>query len=105
MDGWNLIRASLRFANFQLHLPQVGGLGRIHSCLQVGLLYKVAPAGMTIFRALPGFEMLHPDLGIVLALDHQHHSPGLVGPDVVANDGVGSLGFFACQKFPRARAW
>jgi len=83
-----LIWNCLRFPHFQLHLTEVGSLGWIHSGLEVGFLYKVPPSGVTIFRALSGFKVLDSDLGVFLALDYQHHSPGLVGPDVVANDGI-----------------
>ncbi len=66
----------------------IGGLGGIHSGLEVGFLNEVAPAGVTIFRTLAGFEVLHFKFGVFLAFDHQHHPTRLVSPDVMADDGV-----------------
>jgi len=96
----HLIWLSLRLSHFQLHLAKVGGFGWIHSGLQVGFFNKVTPAGVTVFRALPGFEVFDPDLSVLPALDYEHDSSGLVSPDIMPDDGVGSFRFVACQRHP-----
>jgi hypothetical protein len=43
--------------------------------------------------------VFNSDVSVLPALDHQNNAPGLVGPDIVSDDSVGSFRFVACQRF------
>lgn len=88
----------LGLSNFQFHLTKVGGFLRVGSGHQFALFQKVAPAQLPVFRALTNFELPHGRFRILPALDHPYDSTGLIGPDVVADNGVTGSGFVACQK-------
>ena len=96
---------SLGFSIFEIHLAEIGGLFGVHSGLQVGLFREVAPARMAVFCALARLEMLHFELGVVPALYNSDDSPGLIGPDVVADDGKRSFGFVAGQRHPNGSSF
>ncbi len=91
-------RQCFGLSNFQFHLAKVCGFCGVRSCHQFAFFQEVAPAHLPVFRALTGFELLNCDLCALPALDNFDHSAGLVGPAVVADDGVGSFGFVACQR-------
>lgn len=82
---WQCLR--LGFSNFEIHLADMGCLFGIHSGLQVGFLQKVAPARVAVFRALTSLEALDFEFGVVPSLDNGRDSPGLIGPDVVTDNG------------------
>jgi hypothetical protein len=86
------------FASLQVGLPALGRVGWIHSRLQVRLLAEVAPAFVVIRRALAVFELPHRRIGVLPAFGDLDDARGLVGPDVVADDDVGSVRFVACQR-------
>jgi hypothetical protein len=98
------ILLGLAFAGFEVRLPPARGFGRAGAGLDLGLLRKIAPAGVAVFRALAHFVLLHRGLGIALAPDDLDHSPGLVGPDVVTDDGVGESRLVARQEDPRVQS-
>ena len=100
---WQCLR--LGFSNFEIHLADMGCLLGIHSGLQVGFLQKVAPARVTVFGALASLEVLDLELGVVPSLDDGYDSPGLIGPNVVADDGKRSFGFVARQRHPTGNAF
>jgi hypothetical protein len=82
----------------------MGGLLGTHSSLQAGFLHKVAPARVTVFRTLTGLEVLDFQFCVVLSLDDGYDSRGLIGPNVVADDGKASFGLVTCQRPPAGNA-
>ena len=56
---------------------------------------------MAVFRALNIFDLLYSSLRVLLAFDDFNHARRLVGPDVVADDGVESARFVAVQKYSK----
>jgi hypothetical protein len=89
----------LGFANLQIPLPEVGGFGGVHSGPEFGFFEEVTPAFVAVGRALAFPELLHGRFGVLATVDHLDDARGLVGPDVMADEGVGSSGIVASQKF------
>jgi hypothetical protein len=87
-----------RFPDFQLGLAATGGFDGIHSCLQVRLFEEVAPALLVVGRALSFRKIPQGSLGVGATLDDFDDAGRLVGPNIMANDYIGSVGFVACQK-------
>lgn len=94
----------LPLAEFQLRLALVGGVGRVGTGLDSGLLQKISPASMPVLGGLAAFEVLYGRLRILLASDDLDHSGGFVGPHVVSDDGVGRRGFVAGQRTSVSRS-
>ncbi len=76
----------------------LGGFGGIDSGGQTTFLNEVAPSRMTICGILGLLKILHFCFSVLLAADNCYHAVGSVGPNVMANDGVGRCVFVACQK-------
>jgi len=91
----------LAFTAFEFGLTAVSRFDRIGPGLDFTLLQKIAPAGVAVFGTLACFEFLYRDLGRLLAADNLDYTSGLIGADVVADDGVRKCRFVArCQKTP-----
>jgi len=87
-----------RFSRFKVRLPKPSSLSGIHPRFEVALLKEVPPALVVIRRTLAVLEFSQCGVRVLPAFDDLNHSGRLVGADVVANDDVGSAGFFACQR-------
>jgi len=98
LAGRKLFLAVLGFSTLQVCLTTVCSCCGIHSRLQVGLLEEVAPALVAVFRALARFQLSQCRLCVLPTLDYLDYTSGPVGPDVMANDDVGSTRFVACQR-------
>lgn len=92
------ILQSFQFSTFQFGLAVLGGFGGIDSGSQAAFLKEVAPSLMAIRGVLGLLQIPQLVFGAVLATDNCHHSVGSVGPNVIANDGVGRCKFVPCQK-------
>src|SRR5450755_129314 len=88
----------LALAGLEVGLAAVGSVDGAGAGLDLGLFRKIAPAGVTVFRALAVFVLLYGGLGTVLAADNLDHASGLIGADVVADDGVGKTGLVARRQ-------
>lgn len=86
------------FANLQVSLAAVGGFDGIHAGPEFGFFQEVAPAFMGVGRGLTILVFAHGGFCVLAAVDHLDHSGGLVGTDVVADEGVGRSGFVAGQS-------
>ncbi len=96
----------LRFtlAGFQVRLAPVRGFGRAGPRLDLSLLRKITPAGVTVFRTLAVFVLLRRGLGAGFSADNLDDSAGLVGSYVMTDDGVGKRRFVARrQRTPMCR--
>jgi hypothetical protein len=74
------------------------GLGGIGSSLEFSLLDEITPAFVAVGRTLAFFELLLCHFGVLLAFDDFDYARGLIGSDVMADDGIDCDGFFACQR-------
>lgn len=74
---------------FQFRLALMRRLGGAGSGLNSSLLDEIAPAGMAVFGRLAGFVILSRGLCGALAPGNLDHATGLVGSNVVPDDGVG----------------
>src|SRR5206468_2159670 len=102
--GTSAVDIFLRFAlaAFQVGLAAMRGSDGAGAGLDLCLFREIAPAGVAVFRALAVLVLLHGGLGAVLAADNLDHAAGFISADVVADDGIGKIGFVArCQKGPR----
>ncbi|MFZ3212060.1 MAG: hypothetical protein WA188_11150, partial [Terriglobales bacterium] len=88
----------LSFADIHAHLPHRGGLLRVHAGLQIGFLQEVTPPRQAIGSALSTLEVLNRYLGFAATFDYGHDTAGLVGPQVVSNDGKRCCEFVSHQK-------
>ena len=84
-------RGFFGFAEFEVALTGVGGLGGVHAGAEAGLFQKVAPAFVGVGRSLTVLIFTHGGFGVLTALDDFHYSSGYVGSDIVANEDVGSF--------------
>jgi hypothetical protein len=92
-EGWGF-----RFPNFQTSLAEVGSFLRVHARLKVRFFQKVAPTGVPVFRALCPFELDNRGLSLIFSPNHGHDTAGLIGSDIVSNNGVGSFGVVPRQR-------
>ena len=86
------------FAGFEFGLAAVRGFDGVGAGLDLGLLGKETPTGVTVFGTLAVFVLFDGSLGAVLAADDLDHSSGFVGADIVADDGVGKAGLVARRQ-------
>ena len=86
----SIARRLFGFANLKVSLAGVGGLGGVHAGPQTGFFEKVAPAFVSIGRALPVLVLAHHGFGVLPALDDLNYSSRYVGSNVVADEDVGS---------------
>ena len=87
------------FAVFEGDLAEVGGFLRIGAGFEVGLLEEIAPAGIAVLGVLTGLQVVESGLSGLESFGDFDDSAGLVGADVMPDDGVGGFGFFAGQRY------
>ena len=75
-----------------------GGFGGIGSRFHFSFFDEVAPALVMIRWALKLLKILQSSFGVLLAADDFDDSGGPISPDVMTNDGVGTVGVGVCQE-------
>ena len=73
------------FAEFEVALAGIGGLGWVHAGAEAGFFEEIAPAFMGIGRALAVLVFPHGGFGVLASLDDFDYSGRDVGTHVVAN--------------------
>jgi len=73
---------------FQFRLALMRGLGRVGTGLDPSLLDEVSPTGVAVFGGLAALVLLGSGLCGILTPRDLNYSSGLVGANVVADDGV-----------------
>jgi hypothetical protein len=86
------------FAEFQVALAGVSGLGRIHAGAKAGFFQEVAPSCVRVGRGLTVLVFTHGRFGVLTALDDFDYSSGNIGTNVVTDEDVGRLGIVEGQK-------
>lgn|SRR5258708_902029 len=78
-----------RLTEFQVALAGVGGLGGVHAGAEAGFFQEIAPAFVSVRRALAVLIFPHGGFGVLAALDDFDYSGRDIGPDVVADKYIG----------------
>src|SRR3989442_11729068 len=89
-----------RFSNIETRLPELSGLLRVHSRLQIGSFQEVSPAHVTIFFALTTLKVFNLHLRVAAPLDNSHDSTGFICPEIVPDNGERGLGFISPHRAP-----
>src|SRR6266850_2219105 len=84
-----MVGAFFGLAQFQVTLPGVGGLDRIHASSQAGLLEKVSPAFVCVGRTLTVLVLTHHSLSVLPSLDDFDYACGYISTNVVTDKYVG----------------
>src|SRR5713226_2830647 len=82
-----------RFSDIETRLPELSGLFRVHSRLQIGSFQEITPARITVFVALTTLKVFNLHLRIAAPLDNSHDSAGFICPEVVPDNCERGLGF------------
>ena len=89
----------LALAAFEFFLAMLGGFGGAGSGLDPGFFDEVSPAGVAVFGGLRVLVFLGGGFRALLAPRDLNDASGLVGTNVVADDGVSGRSF-VFQKTP-----
>jgi len=73
------------FAQLEIALAGVGGLGGIHAGAETGFFQEVAPAFVGVRRTLAILVFAHGGFGVLASLDDFDHTSRDIGTHVVAN--------------------
>jgi hypothetical protein len=74
-----------RLAEFEVALAGVGGLGGIHAGAEAGFFEEVAPAFVSVRRALAVLVFAHRGFGVLASLDDFDYSSRDIRAHIVAN--------------------